>query len=402
MRILSLAVIGMYLSILNAFSQSPADSSQFRNRKLQVEEVNFISAYYKQDGNNSAVTAGIGSEKLTDFTNSIELKLFKYDNKKRKNKFSIDFGIDHYSSASSDNIDPKTISSASMDDTRFYPSVSWNRENENQGTNIGFNASYSKEADYISYGTGINFSKTSSDQNRELDIKLQAFFDKWKVIYPAELRPTNYGTGAKGDTLQVDIAPRNSFSASVTFSQVINQKLQVLFLFDPAFQQGLLGTKFHRVFLSDGSTRSENLPNHKMKFPIGVRSNYFFGDHIIFRSLYRFYIDSWGMKAHTVELETPIKFSSIVSLTPFYRFHKQSAIDYFAPFGENKPDQVYYTSDYDLSTLKSHFFGVGLRASPAKGIFGASNWNMLEVRYGHYTRTTGLQSDVISLHLTFK
>jgi hypothetical protein len=108
------------------------------------------------------------------------------------------------------------------------------------------------------------------------------------------------------------------------------------------------------------------------------------------------------MKAHTVELETPIKFSSIISLSPFYRFHKQNAIDHFAPFSENKPDQIYYTSDYDLSTLNSHFFGVGLRASPTNGILGASNWTMLEVRYGHYARTTGLQSDVISLNLTFK
>ena len=402
MRILSLTVIGMYLGILHAFSQSPTDSSQFRNRKLQVEEVNFISAYYHQDGNNSAVTGGIGSEKLTDFTNSIELKLFNYDKKQRKNKLSIDLGIDHYTSASSDKIDPNTVSSASKDDTRFYPSVSWNRENEVKGTNIGVNASYSREADYISYGTGINFSKTSPDQNRELEISVHAFFDKWKVIYPVELKPTNYGTGAKGDQLPVDIAPRNSFSTTVSFSQVINKKLQVLFLFDPTYQQGLLGTKFHRVFFSDGSTRPENLPNHKMKLPIGVRANYFFGDNVILRSLYRFYIDTWGMKAHTMELETPIKFSSIISVSPFYRFHTQNAIDHFAPFFKNKPNQVYYTSDFDLSALNSHFFGIGLRASPSKGVLGVANWNMLEVRYGHYVRSTDLQSDVISLHLRFK
>ena len=402
MRILSLTVIGMYLGILHAFSQSPTDSSQFRNRKLQMEEVNFISAYYHQDGNNSAVTGGIGSEKLTDFTNSIELKLFNYDKKQRKNKFSIDLGIDHYTSASSDKIDPNTVSSASKDDTRFYPSVSWNRENEVKGTNIGVNASYSREADYISYGTGINFSKTSPDQNRELEISVHAFFDKWKVIYPVELKPTNYGTGAKGDQLPIDIAPRNSFSTSVSFSQVINKKLQVLFLFDPTYQQGLLGTKFHRVFFSDGSTRPENLPNHKMKLPIGVRANYFLGDNIILRSLYRFYIDTWGMKAHTMELETPIKFSPIISVSPFYRFHTQNAIDHFAPFFKNKPNQVYYTSDFDLSALNSHFFGIGLRASPSKGVLGVANWNMLEVRYGHYVRSTDLQSDVISLHLRFK
>ena len=81
MRILTLAVLGMYISILSAFSQSTVDSSQFKSRKLKLEEVDFVSAYYSQEGNNSAVTGGVGSEKLTDYTNSIELKMLTYDKK---------------------------------------------------------------------------------------------------------------------------------------------------------------------------------------------------------------------------------------------------------------------------------------------------------------------------------
>lgn len=152
MRILTLAVLGMYIGILSAFSQTNSDSSQQKSKKLQLEEIDFVSGYYRQDGNNSAVTGGVGSEKLTDFTNTIELKLLQYDNKQRKNQFKIEFGIDHYTSASSDKIDPKTISSASMDDTRMYPTLAWSRENEKKGTVIGLTASYSHEADYTSIG----------------------------------------------------------------------------------------------------------------------------------------------------------------------------------------------------------------------------------------------------------
>src|SRR5881398_2917555 len=133
MRKLTLTAIGMYLGILSAFSQT-SDSSQYKNRKLQLDEVNFVSGYYHQDGNNSAVTGGIGTEKLTDFANTIELKLSKYDRKFRKHNFSFEVGIDHYTSASSDKIDPHTISSASMSDTRFYPSASWSIQNEKRGT----------------------------------------------------------------------------------------------------------------------------------------------------------------------------------------------------------------------------------------------------------------------------
>jgi hypothetical protein len=402
MRILSLSMIGMCLSVLSAFSQTAQDTSKYKSKKLQLEEINFVSGYYRQDGNNSAVTGGIGTEKLTDFTNTIELKMLKYDQKQRKNQFRIELGIDHYTSASSDKIDPKTISSASMDDTRIYPSFSWNRENENKGTSFGLSASYSREADYISYGTGLSFSKTSRDKNREFDVSFQAYFDKWKIIYPAELKPANYGTGAKNDSRPVDESPRTSFTASLSYSQVINKKLQISFLSDPTYQQGLLATRFHRVYFSDRSLRSENLPDKKFKLPLGIRSNYFFGDHIILRSLYRFYIDDWGMKAHTIEMETPVKLSSFFSLSPFYRFHTQSAVEYFAPFLENDPDQTFYSSDHDLSSLNSHFYGMGISLSPPKGVLGARFWNLLEIRYGRYNRSTGLQSDILSLHLKFK
>src|ERR1700694_4751855 len=112
MKKLSLTVIGLYAGILAAFSQT-GDSTQYKSRTLHLDEVNFVSGYYLQDGNHSAVTGGIGTEHLVDFANTIELKFSKYDRKYRKHALSFELGVDHYSSASSDMIDPHTISSAS-------------------------------------------------------------------------------------------------------------------------------------------------------------------------------------------------------------------------------------------------------------------------------------------------
>ena len=47
-------------------------------------------------------------------------------------------------------------------------------------------------------------------------------------------------------------------------------------------------------------------------------------------------------------------------------------------------------------------FTVGVRISPPKGVLGIRSWNMLELRYGHYDRSTGLHSDIISMQLKFK
>ena len=79
----------MYLSIVVAFSQgNPKTDSSYKSRKLSFEEANLVSSYYTQDGNNAAVTGGIGSEKPTDFSNSIDLKFSLYDRRNRKHSFT--------------------------------------------------------------------------------------------------------------------------------------------------------------------------------------------------------------------------------------------------------------------------------------------------------------------------
>ena len=50
MKKISLAVLGMYLSILSAFSQnSQRVDSSYRPRKLKFEEANIVSSYYQQN-----------------------------------------------------------------------------------------------------------------------------------------------------------------------------------------------------------------------------------------------------------------------------------------------------------------------------------------------------------------
>lgn len=389
----------MYLGILSSFSQAGnTDSTAYKPRKLHLDEINFVSGYYRQDGNHSAVTGGIGTEKLTDIANTLEVKISKYDKKLRKHSIGLELGVDHYSSASSDKID-FAMSSASSSDTRFYPTLSWSVLNDVKGTTFGLNASMSKEFDYKSAGFGASFSKRSKDRNREFSAKLQTYFDKWSVIYPVEFRVGFPNTGSNGISGH---SPRKSYTLSLGLSQVINQKLQLVFVAEPTLQDGLLATKYQRVYFKDGSEQPENLPDKRIKIPVGIRANYFAGDRFILRAFYRYYQDDWGMNAHTFELETPVKITPFISVSPFYRYYTQNEIDYFAAYREQDLGAKYFTSDYDLSTLNSSFFGANFRIIPAHGVFGIKAFNNLELRYGHYMRSDKLKADQISLHLQFK
>ena len=403
MKKICLTVIGLYLNLVAVFAQTNAtiDSSQYKNRKLKLEEVNLVSSYYHQDGDNSAVTGGIGSEKLTDIANIIDVKFAKYDKKYRKHTFTFELGADTYTSASSDMIDLKANSSASSHDVRIYPSLLWSVENEQHGTTFGLAASASKEFDYQSFGFGANFSKKSKDNNREFTVKGQVYLDKVSLVYPVELR-----TGYTGDNeyghIQYATTPRNSFSGSLSYSQVITKNLQLLFLLDLAWQNGYLGLPFHRVYLNDNTVKVESLPSTRFKIPLGMRANYFLGDKIIIRTFYRFYHDDWALTAHTADIETAIKLTPFFSVAPFYRYYHQSAVKYFAPYMAHTASDVYYTSNYDLSTFNSHFVGAGFRMAPPKGIFGNEHFSMIEIRYGHYIRSTNFNSNIISINLKFK
>ncbi len=394
MKKLCLVIVGLCLGIVGAFSQST--DSAYKNRKLKLEEVNLVSSYYSQDGNNSAVEGGVGTEKLDDIATVIDIKLTKLGKHNLKHSITAEIGLDHYTSASSDRIDMKANSSASSVDNRIYPSLSWNVENEKTGNSVGVNVSFSTEYDYTSFGFGAAITRKSKDKNRELSIKAQAYLDKVTLIFPVELRTNgdHYGT-----------ASRNSFSASFSLSQVINKRLQLAFLLDVVKQDGYLGLPFHRVYFPydlTGIPVVEKLPSKRFKIPVGLRANYFWGDKIVLRSFYRFYHDDWGLNAHTIDMEASYKFTPFFSFVPFYRFYNQAAVDYFAPkYGNNFSDE-YYTSNYDLSGFSSNFFGAGFRFAPPKGILKIKHWNMFELRYGHYHRSTGMNADIVSLNMRFK
>jgi hypothetical protein len=398
MQRICLVVVGMYLNLLSAFSQNSMDSA-YQSRKLKVEEINLVSSYYHQDGNGSAVTGGIGTEKLTDFANVIDVKLTKYDQRLRKHSLTLEAGVDAYTSASSDKIDLKANSSASSHDIRVYPSITWTVENENKGTTFGLNASSSTEFDYQSFGFGISGGKKSKNNNRELSFKAQAFLDQVSLVTPTELRASG-GNNRERD--HYGTAARNSYSGSISLSQIVNKRLQLMLMLDVVKQDGFLSLPFHRVYFTDNTLKTELLPSSRMKIPMGFRANYFFGDKIILRSFYRYYLDDWGLKSHTADLEASVKLTPFFSITPFYRFYNQTAVKYFAEYQKHLISDQFYTSNHDLSDFNSNFFGAGIRSTPPKGVFGLDHFSMLEIRYGHYNRSNGLNSDIISLNLKFK
>jgi len=109
---------------------SPAnvtDTSDYKLRKIHVDEIDFVSSYYNQTGDHSAVTGGIGTEAVTDVANSLTLNLVWLNKSQNKNTLAVGLGFDYHTAASQAYISKTGASSPTG--TRLYPSLDWTIEN---------------------------------------------------------------------------------------------------------------------------------------------------------------------------------------------------------------------------------------------------------------------------------
>ena len=185
--------------------------------------------------------------------------------------------------------------------------------------------------------------------------------------------------------------------------EVVNKNFQVAFLADTGYQEGLLATKFNRVYFEDLSVRSEKLPSTRFKIPVGIRGNYYLNDKIVLRTFYRYYYDNWNINSHTFSFEPSYKLTEFSSIAIPYRFYHQSQAKYFDAKNQHQLTNEYYTSDYDLSKFSSNMIGLDYHIVDSnKGIFNIKRIHSLDLRYGYYTRNDGLASHIITLALQFK
>ena len=367
------------------FASAQSDTSQ-------VIDADFLFHYYEQDGEHAAVTGGIGTEELRNRAVTVSL-LVPLDSLQT---LAAQIGTHIYTSASTDRIDSR-MSSASRTDFHSSLNLTWNWLQGNQ--QVGFSVGGAIESDYISTSLGGNGRWVLPKWQSELHLGLQAFFDRWILYFPEELR------GFTQPTITTD--KRNSFHLEFAYQQIINKRTQAAFLGGITLQQGLLSTPFHRVyFQGENLPRIEYLPEQRIKIPLGLRVHYFASNFLIIRTYYRYYWDDFGIQGHTLSLELPVKLSPQWSVTPLGRYYTQTASTYFAPFQTHAIDASFYTSDFDLSAFSSVKIGLGLRYSPfvrLKGIRQAGKGWLLKtvgLQGMRYQRSDGLSSWAVTLQLS--
>ncbi len=464
MKIKFIIFIGFICSI--TFAQDKTTTPEFKKRVLESTEVDFLASYYNQDGARSAVSGGVGSEKLTDVATNIVIAMPLNDD----DVLTIDLGISAYSSASSSNINPfnktgassgtnspsgtpwQASSGASRNDELISAVANYSHSSESRNFIWNADLSFTDEYDYRSIGFGGGVAQLFNEKNTELSVKVNAYLDEWRPIYPTELDEySKYGTNFlnqgyffgvtvldQNGQASTNYLPssfktisnvnRNSFSASFGFSQVLTKKLQFSLFFDVIQQEGLLSSPYHRIYFADKSNfyigqaqyipnyesstnvgvykladDIEKLPNSRFKIPVGARLNYYLNERIVMRTYYRFYTDNWDILSHTASIELPIKLTNQFTFFPMYRYYSQIQSKYYGEYETHLSTAKFYTSDADLATFQANQYGFGviytdLFTTNQIWKFGLKN---IDFRFNHYKRSDNLNANIATIAFKF-
>ncbi|WP_298366312.1 DUF3570 domain-containing protein [uncultured Lutibacter sp.] len=478
-----ITLILITLFSIASYSQEKTAEKTYKKRVLENTEVDFISSYYSQDGDNAAVTGGIGTEELTDIASTLTVSIPLNDD----DVLTIDATISAYSSASSSNLDPFDASGASnnnghddddhdddnnssgsggspwvessgasQSDAWVNLTANYSHSSDDRNTILDGNISVSKEYDYTSFGFGGSLTKLFNEKNTEIGVKANVYFDSWQPVFPTEIDSyleanQNLNNGffsgieildQDGDIVNkngsnvwsplnntlIEDESRNTYSLSLSFSQIISEKAQFSIFADIIQQDGWLANPMQRVYFSDrdnyyiGNASSisnytskentdvfqladdiERLPDTRFKIPVGARFNYYINEVVSLRTYYRYYYDDWGISSHTASLEVPIKLSDKFTIYPSYRYYNQTAADYFAPYEELVSTNEFYTSDYDLSEFNSNQYSLGISYTDifTKRRIWKLGLKSVDLKYSNYERNTGLSSSIVSLGFKF-
>lgn len=384
-----LFIIVLLLSPIQHFLKA-----QNHTEPLDKTTINLVYNHYIQDGDNSAITGGKGTEELTVYGPSLGLQK-QWGN----NTVKVNMGADIISSVSTDNID-FVMSSASILDARSYLNTQYQYTFDKQGLTLIGGVGVSIESDYFSIGSKLGFIKENTKNLSQFSAELQMYNDdlRWgrlsvgtwkpqKLIYPEELRDKEWYSRYR----------RHSYTLKLGYNKAVNKRSVVGVFPALTYQEGLLSTPFHRIFFDDDTKAVEKLPKHRYKASIGLRWHHFAGGRYIVKSTVNPYIDSWGVLGVSLENETAIKLNPVWTLLPNARIYTQKGSRYFAGYKQHSSADKYYTSDYDLSAYQTYSIGLGVKYIPHHKLYKSISMSTILVRYNYYHRTDGLRGHILTV-----
>jgi hypothetical protein len=237
---------------------------------------------------------------------------------------------------------------------------------------------YSIGFDYLRGKTTYNLSYTNSEEN---DYEAETFtfgisqdlfgdlttismgFSKGNDVVMRTTRDLTTGQRIVDPTFEQDV---DRWTYRVGVSQILTKSLIASLGYEVITDEGYLNNPYRSYrFLRPDDTRlfdraTEIYPRTRTSNAAALNAKYFLPYRAALQVGYRFFTDTWGIRANTYSLG----YTHPLGSTPWtfeisYRFYDQSKADFYSDLFERADQQNFMARDKELATFTSHTFRIG-------------------------------------------
>jgi hypothetical protein len=228
---------------------------------------------------------------------------------------------------------------------------------------------YSAGLDYIHDKTIVSLGYTNSEEN---DFSADTVFVSISQDFFGDLTNLSMGYSRGWDEvgmIQSDFheeTDRQSYKLGL--SQVITKNMLMGLDVDVITDEGYLNNPYrsYRYLVGSGfETATEKYPETRTSTAVAIRSLYYLPYRASLKTEYRYFSDSWGVDANTLEFQYVHPVGPSWVFEGRYRIYKQEKADFYSDLFPYKDSQDFMGRDKELSTFSNYTLGLG-----ASYIFG--------------------------------
>jgi len=149
----------------------------------------------------------------------------------------------------------------------------------------------------------------------------------------------------------------------IGLTQVLSRNAVLSLNYETVTEQGYLQNPYrsmrYETLAGNYTLAPETFPHTRTSNAGSARLKHYLPWRASAEASYRFYGDTWGIRAHTGALEYTHPLNPRWTLTGTYRFYSQNSADFFSDLFPFQDAQNFMARDKETSALSSHTLGVG-------------------------------------------
>jgi hypothetical protein len=193
-------------------------------------------------------------------------------------------------------------------------------------------------------------------------------------------------------------AYRSTTNGNLGLTQLLSPDTILSLNYGVTLQSGELGNTWNSVPMGHNMVAGEILPKFRQRHAFVGRLAEYLPWKGALKFFYRFYVDDWGLTAHTAEVELYQRLASWLYLRGNYRFHWQSGVDFWTDLGQ--PNNNLRTADSDLQKFTAQTLGI-LAAVDVRFVKRLRDLH-LDFGYERYFRSNSLTANIYTCSVGFR